>query len=78
MFNCYIFLAEYEYHGDSEVSTLVSDRTLTQPGSVTEGDTEETERGSSSDSDFSEIGSAPEFVETLPPQTHVAEGQPIR
>ncbi|KAA0201387.1 hypothetical protein HAZT_HAZT001731, partial [Hyalella azteca] len=65
---------------DSEVSTLVSpSEKVTQPASVaSEEDALETERGSSSDSDFSEIGSSPEFIESLPAQVEVTEGQPTR
>ncbi|KAF2360265.1 Immunoglobulin I-set [Trinorchestia longiramus] len=69
----------FEYTPDSELSTLVSPtEKVVLPDSVTEEETIESERGSSSDSDFSEIGSSPEFIERLTSRMEVIEGHPTR
>lgn len=73
------YLTEYEYQPDSEVATVTSatEKTIIS-GSVTEDETLEIEKDSSSDSDLSEIGSAPNFVERFPFQVQVVEGTPTR
>lgn len=77
-FALFLFAA-YEYTPDSEVATVtsVSEKTLLS-GSVTDDETLEIDKDSSSDSDLSEIGSAPEFVERLPTIVKVEEGKPTR
>lgn len=72
-----LFFSEYEYIQDSEVTTVSS---TTEKTLVVENTTDDEilDLDQDSDSDLSEIGSSPEFVETLPSETIVDEGKPIR